>query len=307
MNAFITGINGFVGKHLSNFLLSKGFSVSGMDITEAFDDKIKYYKCDILNPDAINKVITDSKPDFIFHLAGFTSVKKSFEQPELCTKLNVEGTRNLLDAVINAGINPKILVISSAEIYGIPKSVPISEDSAINTISPYGESKKEQEKACLEYYEKHGLNIIISRSFSHIGPGQEPTFVVSDFAKQIADIERKNREPVIKVGNLEVKRDLTDVRDIVKAYLIAVEKCKPGEVYNICSANSYSIREILDKLLSFAKIKIEIKQEHLRMRPNDIPVLEGDNNKFMSLTGWSPKIPIEKTLQDILNYWREKN
>ncbi len=306
MRAFITGINGFVGKHLANFLLSKEFEVFGMDISDNFegDDKVKYYKADILDFDNLKQIINEIKPEIIFHLAGFSSIKKSFEQPELCKKINVQGTKNLLEAVINSKINPKILIISSADVYGIPKSIPTPETAELNPISPYAESRKEQEELCKEYMEK--LQIIISRSSPHIGPGQQPIFVASDFAKQIAEIEKNLKEPIIKVGNLEVKRDFTDVRDMVKTYLLTIEKCKPGEIYNICSGKTYSIKEILDKLLSFTQVKITIKQDPNKIRKSDIPVLVGDNSKFVKATGWKPEIPIEKTLKDILEYWREK-
>jgi GDP-4-dehydro-6-deoxy-D-mannose reductase len=306
MKVFITGINGFVGKHLSNFLLSKEFEVSGIDISDNFegDNKVKYYKTNILDFDKLKQIINEIKPDLIFHLAGFSSVKMSFEQPELCKKINVSGTKNLLDSILEAKTNSKLLIISSADVYGIPKSIPISETAELNPISPYGESRKEQEELCEEYKEK--LQIIISRSFPHIGPDQKSIFVVADFAKQIAEIEKEIREPIIEVGNLEVKRDFTDVRDMVKSYLLALEKGQPREIYNICSAKAYSIKQILDILLSMTDIKIEIKQDPNKIRKSDIPVLVGDNSKFVNQTGWHPEIPIEKTLKDILAYWREK-
>lgn len=302
---FITGINGFVGKYLSELLLSKGFEVYGIDRSDSIENnKINYFRVDLLDSNKIKQIIEKIKPEIIFHLAGFSSVKKSFEQPEICKKINITGTKNLLDAILDSDINPKILIISSADVYGIPKSTPILETAEINPTSPYAESRKEQEELCLEYYNKYNLNIIISRSFPHIGPGQQPIFVTSDFAKQIAEIEKGIKEPIIKVGNIEARRDFTDVRDIVRAYLLAVQKCKSGEIYNICSNNLYSIKEILDKLLSFSKINIKIELDSAKIRPNDIPVLQGDNSKFKQQTKWSPKISIEKTLKDILNFWR---
>jgi GDP-4-dehydro-6-deoxy-D-mannose reductase len=305
MKAFITGINGFVGKHLSDFLLSKGFEIIGTDLADRFDGnpEVRYNKLDVLDSDKINGIINESKPDIIFHLAGFSSVKKSFEMPEICTKINVIGTKNLLDAIIKARINPRILIISSADVYGIPKSLPIKETDKLNPISPYAESRKEQEELCRRYTQ---LKIIISRSFPHIGPGQQPIFVASDFAKQIAEIEKGKKEPVIKVGNLEIKRDFTDVRDVVRAYLLAVKEGEAGQTYNICSGKAYSIKDMLDKLLSFAKAKIKIAQDISRMRESDIPVLQGDNSKFRKKTGWKPEIDFDKTLKDILNYWRSK-
>ncbi len=301
MKAFITGINGFVGNHLSDFLLSRGFEVLGMDVSEGCKKGVRCYKADLLAVDEVREIIDEVRPDYVFHLAGFSSVKKSFEQPELCRKINVDGTKNLLDAIEDVGINPKILIVTSAEIYGIPKMIPIKETHELNPDSPYGESRKEQEELCKKYDK---LNIVISRSFPHVGPGQQPLFVVSDFSKQIVEIE-KGKEPVMGVGNLEAKRDFTDVRDVVKAYLLAVEKCNRGEVYNICSGNVYSIQEVLDKLLSMSELNIEVEQDESKMRPSDIPVLQGDNSKFREKTGWSPEIGIEDTLKDVLNYWRK--
>jgi GDP-4-dehydro-6-deoxy-D-mannose reductase len=286
--------------------LSQEFEVSGIDIYNNFEgnNRVKYYKIDVLDFDKLKQIINEIKPEYIFHLAGFSSVKKSFEQPELCKKINVEGTKNVLESVINANINPKILIISSADVYGIPKLIPTPETAELDPRSPYGESRKEQEELCKKYNKK--INIIISRSFPHTGPGQQPVFVISDFAKQIAEIEKGNKEPIINVGNLEAKRDFTDVRDIVKAYLLALEKGKPGETYNICSGISHTIKKILDILLSLAKTKIKINQSLKKMRPIDIPFLQGDDSKFVKATGWKPETPIETTLKDILDYWREK-
>lgn len=304
MKALITGISGFVGSYLSKYLLDKNIEVFGLDKSKSESNNT--YSIDILDKRAVSEVIEKVEPDLIFHLAGFSSVKKSFEQPELCMKVNVDGTKNLLDAVLKAGINPKILIISSSEVYGIPKAIPSKETDNTSPVTPYGKSRLEQEKICINYFKKYKLNIIISRSFTHIGPGQQPIFVVSDFAKQIAEIEKKNNAPIIKVGNFKVKRDFTDVRDIVKAYFLTLQKGKIGEIYNICSGKSFEIQQILDKLLDMSEKNIEVKVDPDKVRKVDIPILIGDNSKFMSHTGWVPEIPIEKTLRDVLDYWRKK-
>ena len=259
MRAFITGINGFVGAHLSRLLLSKNLEVYGIDTSENFgrDEKVEYYNIDLLDSEKLKKTIDSIKPELVFHLAGISSVKKSYNQPELCKKINVDGTKNLLDAVIKAKINPRILVVSSAEVYGVPESVPTKETANLNPKNPYAESKKEQEELCKRYMEK--LQIIISRSFQHTGPGQKPLFATSDFAKQIAEIEKGIKEPIIRVGNLEARRSFTDVRDIVKAYYLSIQKCIPGETYNIGSGKVYSIKEALDMLLSMSNVKIEVR------------------------------------------------
>jgi len=306
MRAFVTGISGFVGAHLSEFLLSKNLEVSGIGTSEnpGISKEARYQSVDILDSEKLKKIISETRPELIFHLAGISSVKKSYDQPELCKKINVAGTKNLLDAVIEAKINPKILVVGSAEVYGAPGSVPVKETADLNPRNPYAESKKEQEDLCRKYMEK--LKIIISRSFQHTGPGQKPLFATSDFAKQIAEIEKGLKEPVIKVGNLEARRSFTDVRDMVKAYYLSLQKCTPSETYNICSGKVYSIREALDMLLSMSKVKIEVKIDPKKIRPNDIPVQVGNSTKFQSQTGWQPEIPFEKTLKDLLDFWREK-
>lgn len=306
MRAFITGINGFVGAHLSRLLLSKNLEVSGVDTSENFDrdEKIKYCNIDLLDFEKLKKTIEGIKPELVFHLAGLSSVKISYGQPGLCKKINVTGTKNLLDAVIEAKINPRILVVSSAEVYGVQNSVPTKETADLDPKNPYAESKKEQEELCRRYMEK--LQIIISRSFLHTGPGQRPLFVTSDFAKQIAEIEKGLKEPVIEVGNLEARRSFTDVRDMVKAYYLSLQKCIPGETYNIGSGKGYSIKEALGMLLSMSNVKIEVIIDPKKIRPNDIPIQVGDISKFRSQTGWRPNIPFEKTLKDLLDFWRKR-
>ena len=306
MKVLITGITGFVGPYLANHLLENGHQVFGFGKEQKEIKKVNIYQINVLDKDEIFSIINEIKPDYIFHLAGFSSVKNSFEQPDLCKKINVIGTRNILDAVIKAKLNPRIVVVSSADIYGIPKIVPISETAELNPVSPYAESRKEQEKLCLNYCNQYKLSIIITRSFPHIGPGQSPIFVCSDFAKQIVEIEDGLKKPIVFVGNLSAKRDFIDVRDIVKAYLLAIEKCDSGQIYNLCSGKNHSINEILEKLLSFSKVKINIEHDSNRMRPSDIPILQGDYSKFKLKTGWEPKIPLEETLRDILEYWRKQ-
>jgi GDP-4-dehydro-6-deoxy-D-mannose reductase len=289
MRALITGINGFVGPYLKKHLLGEGFEVVGTDISEGAD-----YKVDLLDAAEVDELVEEVRPDYFFHLAAQSSVKLSFEKPEFTKRVNVEGTRNLLDAVKKHAASAKVLVVSSADVYGVPEKVPLTEDSKTNPVSPYGESKLEQEKLALGYG-----NVVVSRSFSHIGPGQKELFVCSDFAKQIAE-----ERDVICTGNIDVKRDFTDVRDMVKAYLLALQKGKAGEIYNICSGKSYSIRWILEKLLGFSSKKIEIETKQEKMRENEIMELVGNNSKFCNATGWKAEIKIEDTLKEILDYWR---
>jgi len=296
MKALITGIDGFVGPYLKKHLLDNGFEVCGTDISSGEDVD---YEVDLLDRGAVEDLIIKIKPDFIFHLAAQSSVKLSWENPELTMKVNVEGTKNILDAVKVNVPDSRILIISSADVYGVPAKLPLREDFDLKPVSPYGKSKLEQEKVALSY----GLNVVVSRSFTHTGPGQKPIFVCSEFAKKIAEIENGGRA-VINVGDITVKRDFTDVRDIVRAYLLALQKCKFNEVYNVCSGKSYQIKQILDILLGFTDKNIEIKSDASKMRKSDIKELVGDNSKFSKITGWKPEIQLEETLKDVLDYWR---
>jgi GDP-4-dehydro-6-deoxy-D-mannose reductase len=303
MKAFITGINGFVGKHLSEFLLSKGFEVTGTDLTDGFDgnSNVKYYKLDVLDADKLKQIMNDIKPDVIFHLAAISSVQVCEEKPELARKIVIEGTNNLLSACVKNKINPTIIITSSAHVYGIPEYTPIDELHPLKPVTAYGKSKLEQENTALNFFKRYGLKVIISRSFNHIGPGQATGFVCSDFAKQIAEIEKGLIQPEIHVGDLSSKRDFTDVRDIVDAYVMLAEKGKPGEIYNIGRGKAYSIQEILEKMISKSSIKIRIEKS--KLKKSAIPIFVADNRKFKNLTGWKPKIGIDKSLTDIINYW----
>ena len=303
MKALITGVSGFVGDYLAKELLLHNYEVYGMDIIEKKVTNVKFFKVDLLNQGEVSRTVDLINPDVIFHLAAQSSVKKGWEEPELTFDVNVNGTRNVLDA---AGDKIKVLVVGSADIYGVPKEVPLKETTELRPVSPYGKSRLEQEKLAQEYC-KNGFQIVMSRSFSHTGPGQLPIFVCSDFAKQVVEIEGGRRKEVM-TGNLDVRRDFSDVRDIVSAYSLAIEKCRIGEVYNICSGNAFSVKEILDILAGMSDAEIEVKQDKGKIRKRDIPIMIGDNTKFCSETGWKAKIPLKQTLRDLLDYWRtQKN
>jgi len=302
MKVLVTGAEGFVGKYLIYHLLEEGF-----DVVATYRDKkdfpgIKSYEMNILDKEKVTEIITEEKPKYIFHLAAISNVKFSFEYPAITSKVNVEGTRNILEAAKKAGNLPSVLIIGSANEYGIPKKIPLEEDSPLNPDNPYAVSKVEAEKLALEYADK--IRVLRTRSFNHIGPGQSEDFVVSSFARQIVKIER-GKKPVLYVGNLEAKRDFTDVRDVVKAYSLILDKAENREVFNVCSGKVYSIQEILDKLLKMTDEKIEVKKDKERMRPSDIPILQGSYDKLKEETGWKPEIPIEKSLRDTLDYWRK--
>jgi len=312
----ITGIAGFAGSHLAEYLLKSGnIEVFGIEVSakntaniDAIKNKIKIFKCDITNASDVKNVIKEIKPEKIFHLAGQSSVQLSWEKPWETFFININGQLNIFKTVIELKINPYIQIACSSEEYGIinRNEIPIKETSPLKPSSPYAVSKVTQDYLGLQYYISHKLNIIRTRAFTHIGPRQNDSFAISNFAKQIAMIERGKKPPIVKVGNLNSIRDFTDVRDMVSAYWLATEKCKPGEAYNICSGKGYRIKEVLNILLSLSKIKVKIKEDPDRMRPLDVPILIGDNSKFVQQTGWEPKIKFRQTLFDLLNYWREK-
>jgi GDP-4-dehydro-6-deoxy-D-mannose reductase len=205
-------------------------------------------------------------------------------------------------------LKTRIQLACSSEEYGMvyPDEVPIRETNPLRPLSPYAVSKVAQDMLGYQYWMSWKVDSVRTRGFNHEGPRRGPVFVASDFAKQIADIERGRKKPVLYVGNLEAKRDFTDVRDMVRAYVMALEKCEPGEVYNICRGRAWSIQEVLDLLLARTKAKIEVKQDPARLRPSDVPILLGDCSKFVKATGWEPTIPFEQTLEDMLEYWRSR-
>ena len=314
MKALITGISGFAGPHLTEFLIKKGYEVFGTFFNKStfsnlndFMNKIKVYKCDIRNYNVLKNVIEDVKPDEIYHLAAISFVPTSLKDPKLTFDTNLYGTLNLYQAIIYLKMNPKILFVGSADEYGIvnENDLPIKEECPLNPMNPYSISKASADFLSFFYFRNYSLNIIRVRPFNHIGPRQSPEFVSSDFAKQIAEIEKGLKEPIIKVGNLEAKRDFTDVRDIVRGYWLVLNKGEPGEVYNICSERTIQIKGLVNRLLKLSLRKIEIIKDPERMRPSDNPILQGDSSKFRKRSGWKPEIPLDKTLKDTLEYWRK--
>jgi GDP-4-dehydro-6-deoxy-D-mannose reductase len=319
MKILITGITGFVGSHLAEYCLTKpDIKVYGTVFShhlgdelrriEHIKDKIELFECNLANRIATQRVLEKIKPDKIFHLAAQSFVPTSWKSPEDTLMNNILSELNIFESVRELGISPVIQIACSSEEYGLvyENEIPITEKNILRPLSPYGVSKVAQDTLACQYHHSYGLKTVITRAFNHEGPRRGEQFVTSDFAKQIAQIEKGKREPIIYVGNLEAKRDYSDVRDVVKAYWLATEKCNYGEPYNICSEKTMTIKSVLDILLSLSTTKnIQIKQDQERMRPSDVQILLGDCSKFKQATGWRPEIPFEKTLEDTLNYWRE--
>lgn len=314
IRALITGITGFVGSHLAEFLLSKNYEVYGISRwrsdTKNIDhikSKLNLVEADLNDSHSFYNAIQKIKPEQIYHLAAQSFVPTSWVAPADTMKTNVIGTINLFEAVRKANIDPKIQVACSSEEYGLvkPDEVPIKETNPLMPLSPYGVSKVAQDMLSFQYFKSYGMKIVVTRGFNHTGPRRGEVFVCSNLAKQIVEIEKGLKEPIIKVGNLDSIRDFTDVRDMVKGYYLALQKGIPGERYNICSGKGYKISELLDILLRMANVKIKIEKDPERMRPSDVPILIGDNSKFRRQTGWKPEIPFETTMRDLLNYWRD--
>jgi len=313
--ALITGITGFVGPHLAEYLLKQGYEVYGTvrwrsnpETLAEIRDRIKIVSSDLKDAHNVNTCLQKVEPDEIYHLAAQSFVPTSFEAPNETLINNIATTANILEAMRLLSNKPKMQMAGSSEEYGLvyPDEVPIRETNPLRPLSPYGVSKVACDKLTLQYHHSYGLKTVVTRAFNHEGPKRGEVFVTSNFAKQIAEIEAGRKKPVIYVGNLEAQRDYSDVRDIVKAYHLSLQKCDPGEVYNICSERSWKIKDVLAYLLSLSKVKVDIEKDPTRMRPSDVEVLKGDCTKFREKTGWKPEIAFEKTLEDTLKYWREK-
>jgi len=304
MKAFITGITGFAGSYLSDLLEKKGYKIFGISLEDS--DKPEVHKGDINNKDLIYSLLSKIRPDVIYHLAATTSVGKSWEIPGETIKNNFLASFNIIEWVREVKPDTKLFIMGSAEIYGEKNDLPIKESAGLETLSPYSLSKYFTEKTSVFYKNNFGINLYISRAFNFTGPGQRSVFVVSSFTKRLVEMEKGIREKKLKVGNLSAKRDFTDVRDTVKAIYLITEKGKPGKPYNIASGRSYSIKEILDILLSLVDIKVKIIRKSSKFRKNDIRELKGDFSELKKDTGWTPEIPLEKTLKDTLFYWRKK-
>lgn len=312
--ALITGIGGFVGGYLTDYLLSKKISVIGFTHpnhfspnTEKLKQKIHLIECDVLDKNSVDKYLKNLSLHYVFHLAAFSSPPKSWENPKETLENNIIGQLNILEALAKKKSTAKILIIGSADEYGHvdEKNLPINESTPLNPDTPYAVSKVAQDLLGKQFFLHFGLKIIRVRPFNHTGPGQSTEFVIPAFAKQIAQIEQSGIGE-IKVGNLNTYRDFTDVRDMVKAYLLALEKCKFGDVYNIGSGKSYKISDILKKLISLSSTKIKVVRDKKLIRSIDTAKKYCDYSKFHAQTGWKVEIPIEKTLSDTINYERNR-
>jgi GDP-4-dehydro-6-deoxy-D-mannose reductase len=317
MRVLITGITGFAGSHLVDYCLTrKDVEVCGIQRWRSRTENIEHclsdfcmYECDVRDASSVRDVIEQVKPDWIFHLAAQSFVPTSWRAPTESLTTNILGQLNVFEAVRKTGLRPRIQIAGSSEEYGMVNPIeelPLKETNALRPLSPYAVSKVSQDLLAYQYFMSFKMDVVRTRGFNHTGPRRPPVFVCSDFAKQLVDIEKGKRDPVIRVGNMDAVRDFTDVRDTVRGYWLALEKGKSGDVYNICSGVGRKMSEVLEMLIELSGVKVKVVRDESRMRPSDVPILVGDYSKFKKETGWEPLIPFEQTLEDLLNFWREK-
>ena len=313
--ALITGINGFVGSHLADLLVAEGYQVSGIAFTRELsnlthiEQQISVFYGDIRDERVVEKILSQVQPDYLYHLAGSAFVPDAEDNPKQVYEVNVLGTLNLLETLRTLQLKTRVLIVGSGDIYGqVPKEhLPVNENYPPMPTTYYGMTKASADMIADQYATTFQMDVIRVRPFNHIGPRQSDQFVCSSFAKQIAEIEKGMRKPILHVGNLDACRDFTDVRDVVRSYRMILEGARSGAVYNVGSSKAWKIEDLVKKLISQSKTKtIELKQDPSRMRSNDISVMLSETSSLKNDLDWEPEIPIEQTLYDLLEYWREK-
>jgi len=312
MKALITGMTGFIGSHLAEFLLEKDMEVAGtvwdkveLKNVEAVKDKVKILECDIRDSERVAEIINDLQPDRIYHLAAQSFPTVSWDEPKRTLETNVIGTSNLFEAVRKMELDTTILVACSSAEYGFvsEKEVPVKESHLLLPLHPYGVSKVGQDLLAYQYHQNFGIKTVRARIFNTTGP-RKTKDVCSDFTGRIVEIEKGKAKKML-VGNLEPKRDITDVADVVNALWLLCEKGNMGDVYNVCSSKVHRIKDILTMAIDLSKVKIETQVDLKKLRPTDEPIIMGDNTKIREKCGWVPKMTMEETLSRMLNYWRE--
>lgn len=312
MRALLTGIAGFAGSHLAEYLLHNT-DVEVHGVVHRHERRIQHlreqlhlHRGDLRNALWVSDLVQTVQPDILLHLAAWSDVGGSWQQPWTTYELNIQCQLNLLEALRRWSPACRTLVVTSNEVYGLvrPEDLPIDEQTPFRPNTPYGVSKVAQDMMALQYWYSHRLPTIRVRSFNHIGPNQSDDFVASAFARQIAEIEAGRRAPVVTVGNLEAQRDFTDVRDVVRAYWLLVQQGTAGEVYNVGSGQSRPARWLLDTLLELSTVHVEIRVDPDRLRPSDVPVSQCDNRRLVEATHWQPQIDLRTSLRDLLDFWR---
>lgn len=314
MRALITGVSGFAGSHLADFLFQQGVQEvwgvanTGLGAAAHLEGRMPYRSLDLTDPQAVTRLLDECRPTRIYHLAAQAFVPVSWEHPWATLETNIRSQLNLLQALVDLKLDTRILCVSSNEIYGKTRAedLPLDEQTPLCPDSPYGVSKIAQDMLGGQYHLSYDVYAVRARPFNHIGPRQNERFVAPAFAKQIAEIEKGLAPPMLSVGNLDAQRDFTDVRDIVRAYYLLLEQGAPGEAYNIGRGEPHSVRELLEGLLSFSSFDIAVQTDAARLRPSDVPVSYADISKIRTATGWEPRIPFLDTLRDVLDDWRTR-
>jgi len=314
MRALITGINGFAGGHLAEHLLAAtdyqvwGIARGGIANLPSLHDRVDAVDVDLTDRAAVDALIDTARPDVVFHLAAQAHVPTSWKDPAGTLIANISMQLHLCEALHAADLQPRIVVVSTGEVYGAvePNDVPIDEAVPLRPVNPYAVSKAAQDLLAYQQHRAYKLPIVRVRPFNHAGPRQSDGYAPTAFAHQIARIEAGLQPPVVQVGNLDAQRDLSDVRDIVRGYLLAAEHGEAGTVYNLGSGRPVAMRTVLDTLLSLSTATITVELDPARMRPVDVPVIACDAARFRDRTGWQPEIALEHTLHDVLNDWRQR-
>src|SRR6266568_3810646 len=313
MRALITGVGGFVGRHLLRHLQEEGDEVCGLgraaDVLDIHaKPTTKVIQTDLGDRRSVEHAVRELQPDAVYHLAAQSSPAESLADPWATIGNNLLGQINLFEALLSAGLRPRVLVVGSSDEYGQvgPDEVPTHENVPLRPTTPYAVSKVGQDLMGFSYFAQQGMPVVRVRPFNHTGPGHDARFVIPSFAQQLAEMEAGVREPVLRVGNLNVERDFTDARDMVRAYRLALVMGIPGEVYNLGRGRSMRIAEMVHELTRLSRISVETRVDPALLRPSDIPKQEADTRKFTSLTGWQPRIPWHTTLRDTLDYWRRR-
>jgi GDP-4-dehydro-6-deoxy-D-mannose reductase len=306
-------MSGFAGSHLAELLLTKThWTLIGVSRTtqgERPSSRVFWWQLDLADSDGVRRLLTYERPDIIVHLAAQSHVPMSWKEPWQTFEANVHAQLNLFQGIIAAKLTPRVLIVSSNEVYGRPLSpddLPFREDRPLRPTNPYAVSKATQDLMALQYHLSHEYDVVVARPFNHIGPRQAPIFVASDFARQIAEIEVGKREPVMRLGNMAAQRDFTDVRDVARAYLALIQKADGGRAYNVCSGQPRSIQSLLDAMSSMTTANIRQESDPAKFRVADTPISYGDPARIRDATGWQPEVPFEQTVADVLNDWRDK-
>lgn len=303
----ITGASGFVGSHLLPLVAADpGVAIDAWTRDVVPETRgVRWTVIDMADRRAVARAVAAAPPDVVFHLAGAAHVGQSFSSVADTLETNALGTARLLDALRQHAPRARVLVVSSSTVYRASTSA-LDEDAPLGPSSPYGLSKLAAERLAVRAWEEDGLHTVVARAFNHVGPRQSPAFFASSFASQIAAIERGTRPPVMRVGNLDARRDLTDVRDVVRAYRLLARHGRPGVAYNVCSGTAYAIGDLLRSLIGSARVPVTVDTDPALLRPNDTPLVLGRHDRLTADTGWRPEFPIDRTMADVLDDWRQR-